>query len=107
MEHLGFAIAMDGDVSLIRVSGEIDAATAPELREAIVLAHQCTERDVTVDLAQVTFIDSSGIAALVDAHRGLEAMGHRLRIRNAQGHVERVLWIAGATEVVAPDLARL
>ena len=98
MEHLGLEISMDGDASLLMVRGEVDLVTAPELREAITLAHERTRGDVTVDLAQVSFMDASGIAALIHAHQDLVAMGHNLMIRNAHGTVERALWITGATE---------
>jgi anti-sigma B factor antagonist len=107
VEHLGFDISTDGGTSLVTVRGEIDAATAPDLREAIMLVHQCTDRDVTLDLAHVAFMDSSGIAALIHVQRDLVAMGHCLKIQNAHGHVERILWITGATEYLAPDVALL
>lgn len=103
MEHLGFDISTDGDVSLVRVRGEIDVTTAPDLREVLLLAHDCTARDVTVDLRRVSFIDSKAIAILVHVHRDLAAVGHRLRIQNARGSVEKVLRLTGVTDYLAGD----
>jgi anti-anti-sigma factor len=71
------------------------------------LAHDCTGRDVTVDLALVSFMDSSGISALLHAHLDLAAKGHSLLIQGAHGPVERVLWITGATEYLDRGVAKL
>jgi anti-anti-sigma factor len=48
----------------------------------------------------VSFIDSSGIAALLKAHRSQTANGHRLEVRGAHGTVSRVLEITGADSVL-------
>jgi anti-sigma B factor antagonist len=61
----------------IVVSGEIDLATAPLLREEI---EQTIDRDVEIvvlDFRRVTFMDSTGLHALIDAH---EQLNGRLRI---------------------------
>jgi anti-anti-sigma factor len=104
VEHLGFLISVDDGLALIRVRGDVDMNTAVDLCEAITLAHQCADGDVTLDLAGVTFMDSSGIATLIRAHRSLASEGRALRIRNAHGPVERVLWMTGATEYLATEL---
>ncbi len=41
--------------------------------------------DVTLDLSSVTFIDSTGIGALVALHKKLTASGHRLKISGLRG----------------------
>lgn len=69
---------MAGDFSaqrrdnVVTVTGEIDMATAPELREVIAAADPRSGR-LVVDLSEVTFIDSAGVAVLFDhAAQGLE-----------------------------------
>jgi anti-sigma B factor antagonist len=104
VEHLGFLISIDDGHALIKVRGDIDANTSADLCEAITLAQQCADRDVMVDLAGVTFMDSSGIATLIRAQRSLALVDRCLRIRNAQGTVERVLSMTGATECLLSEL---
>ena len=53
---------------LLVVSGEIEFRTAPMLRAAIDESLDGTVAVLTIDLAAVSFIDSSGLAVLVDAH---------------------------------------
>lgn len=50
---------------------------------------------VTVDLSQVTFLDSTGLKALVAEHRRLHAEGRRLTVRNPSPAVFRVLNLSG------------
>ena len=67
----------DGD-HLVVVSGEVDLATAPELEEVLV---QFASGTVTVDLTDVTFIDSSGLHAFVSAHHHVEQRRSRLIVQ--------------------------
>jgi anti-anti-sigma factor len=54
------------DSRVVRVAGEIDIATAPTLRATLDLACEQARR-IVVDMADVAFIDASGVAALVIA----------------------------------------
>jgi anti-sigma B factor antagonist len=59
-----------GDVLVLAVTGEVDMATAPELARAIGLVSDHA-RGVVVDFSDVTFLDSSGLNALVRGQREL------------------------------------
>ena len=76
----------------VAVAGEVDFATAPQLADRLL---DLTGHDVAVDLSAVTFLDSSGIAALVRANQAITGTGHRLRTFGEQDNVLRVLEIAG------------
>ena len=54
------------DASIISVSGEVDLYTSPEVRKAI--TGQCKKkvRVVVVNLSEVAYMDSSGVATLVE-----------------------------------------
>ena len=67
------------DASRVVVAGEIDMATGPEVREA--LTRQMAEgRDVVLDLTGVTFLDSSGLAILVEAINAAETTAWNLGV---------------------------
>lgn len=61
-------------VRVVAVSGEIDLATAPQVRDALA-PREDGETAVVLDLRETTFLDSSGIRVLVEAHRAGEADG--------------------------------
>jgi anti-sigma B factor antagonist len=73
------------------VAGEIDLATAPRLRAALVGILEDGNADAVVDLAAVEFIDASGIGVLVWAASMAGERGGRLTIRNPSQAVRLVL----------------
>jgi anti-sigma B factor antagonist len=66
------------------VGGEIDLSTAPLLRSDLARLISANDGDVFVDCAQLTFIDSTGVAVLLEANQKLEADGRHLVILNVQ-----------------------
>jgi anti-sigma B factor antagonist len=77
----------------VTVVGEVDASNADRLRLTILDAANQTGAKLEVDLAAVTFIDSSGLRAIADASRGLEKSGTRLVLSNLPRQVLRLLAI--------------
>jgi anti-sigma B factor antagonist len=80
----------DVDGTLVLV-GEIDSYTAPALAER--LANE--PKVLMVDLAGVTFIDSSGLRILVEAHRARIDADASLTLRSPSAAVQRLLEISG------------
>jgi anti-sigma B factor antagonist len=59
----------------VRLSGELDLGTAPQLKQAVD-AYARTGQTITIDLRQLEFIDSMGLAALVRVrHRAISRGG--------------------------------
>ena len=57
--------------AVVHVHGEIDLYTAPQLWETLDAAIAGTPHELVIDLSDVTFLDSSGLAVLVRAHKRL------------------------------------
>lgn len=88
----------DGDdgVVLVRLRGELDVGCAREVRAAIdeaVGAAGVTR--IELDMAEVSFIDSTGIGVLVGAMQRARAEGQELEIVAASSPVRRVLDMTG------------
>lgn len=79
------------DTTLICVTGELDLATAPELRETLRAATTASPGQVTVDLRDVSFLDAAGLDVLIDTHQRLEDAGGHLQIRCTNERVLRVI----------------
>ena len=78
--------------TVIEAVGEVDLTTAPQLREALLGAVGSGKSAVIVDLSKVDFIDSAGLALLVEARKRLSPDGRTLNILLAPGRQpERVL----------------
>jgi anti-sigma B factor antagonist len=63
----------------IRLAGELDLGTVPQLKQAVD-AYARTGQTITIDLREVTFIDSMGLAALVRVRHRVIGRGGTLRL---------------------------
>jgi len=88
------AAGRNGEV-VVHVSGEIDMSTASLFRDRLTEVIQTNHNTVVVDLADVTFMDSTGLAVLLQAHQRFEASGGRLVVGRTSHAVARVLGVAG------------
>jgi anti-sigma B factor antagonist len=92
------------DVRIVDVRGEIDLAAAPELSEHLLGAEDAGRRAVVVDLCRVTFLDSSGLAALLNARKKLLAADIPMVVAcEPDGRPARVMEVTGLRSVL--DLA--
>ena len=92
----------EAGVTIVSVSGEVDLATVPELQAAL----NAVSGDATVDLAGVSFMDSTGLSALIAAQNHTVGSGHRFTVINESELVARTMTIAGVYDLLhADDLA--
>jgi anti-sigma B factor antagonist len=83
---------------VVRVEGELDIATAPEVRREL-LGHITEGRErVVVDLSGTTFIDSSGLQSLIVARKRLDESGGSLLLSGCSDQLLRVLDVTGLRE---------
>jgi anti-sigma B factor antagonist len=86
----------------IALAGEIDLGSVDSLREAISnLVKSGTGGTVLVDLDRVSFLDSTGIAALVEGHRLADENNVTYRVVNPRGVVRRVLEMTDVLEYLS------
>lgn len=78
---------------VVRIRGEVDMRTAPRFRSLLNDYAQRAAGPVLLDLAGVTYMDSSGVGTLVSVKRELERTGRRFVLMNLQGRVRSVLEI--------------
>ena len=98
---IGVVLTTDGENATITVSGEVDLATSPRVRDACLRAVDEHTGSVALDLGDVSFLDSSGISVLVQAHQRLAAEGRVLRIEVVSAPVRRVIEISGLAKTFA------
>ena len=96
-EAFSLAVDQDSHRSVVWITGELDIATAPRLRECLV---DLNGRSVTLDFSGVTFMDSGGIAVLAWAMKRTRRGGAELRVRGVRAAQMQVLEITG----IADDL---
>jgi anti-sigma B factor antagonist len=88
---------LDGDSATVTVTGELDISTAPALKSVLDELCENGSLKVIVELSEMSFIDSSGLAVLAAAQNQLLARGSQLSLRSPNRNALRVLEIGGLT----------
>jgi anti-anti-sigma factor len=97
---LSFTVSRTTGSTVIAVAGEIDGATAPELDTAL---QHFEQEFVTVDLSGVTFIDSSGLGTLVQAHQRISLAGGRVNVSGSRPNVQKTFEITHLADTFRAD----
>ena len=88
----------EGDVRIVDVSGEVDMETSPQVRDAILKALKGTAT-VKVRLRDVEYIDSSGIAILIQGKKEADKAGAELALLDPSDNVRQVIELAMLQQV--------
>jgi len=83
---------------VLKLSGELDIATAPDLQAAVVRICSSRTRIVTLDLHDLAFIDSSGLAAIIAASKLCRNLGYEFRLIPGPPTVQRVFELTGVLD---------
>ncbi len=88
-----------GEVVIYRLRGSLDLATSPSVRAALMEAASEGKHEVIVDLTQLEFLDSTGLGALIGAHRRALEHNGNVRLVVREGAISRLLNITGLLRV--------
>ena len=87
------------DAAMVRVIGELDLSTAPRLRKVLTELAGNGTVDVSLDLAEMAFIDSTGVSVFVSGWKRLRETGGELALRSPRASAMKVLDITGLTSL--------
>ncbi|HLN16702.1 MAG TPA: STAS domain-containing protein [Acidimicrobiales bacterium] len=87
------------DIPVVSVSGEIDVATAPGLRERLQALVASGKSTIVVDLLNVSFLDSTALGVLVGVLKRCREAGGDLRLVMTEPRIQKVFEITGLTDV--------
>ena len=92
-----FAVELDrsGAHLTVYVSGELDPATSPDFADQVRAGIDSTVVAVALDMSEVTFCDSSGLAALLGVRSCAENVGATVRLLDPTPQLRRVLKLTG------------
>ena len=86
---------ISGDCAVLRITGEVDVYTAPELRQQVIDLIGNGTRHIVGDLRGVEFLDSTGLGVLVGSLKRLRARQGSLKLVTSGGRVFQLLQITG------------
>jgi anti-sigma B factor antagonist len=88
------------DKKIVTVSGEIDAYTAPKLREALVSLTDEQKPNIVVNLKNVSYMDSTGLGVFVGLLKGVRKEGGQLKLVELTDRLERLFSITGLSDII-------
>jgi anti-sigma B factor antagonist len=100
---LSISTERDGGVARIFVTGDVDMASGRQLAREIDDAIGGSPTAAVVDLAGAGFLDSSGIAVLINGRQRAEEAGIGFRVVGASGIVLQVLTMTGVWELLSGE----
>ncbi|MGI9861223.1 anti-sigma factor antagonist [Moorella naiadis] len=94
--------SMEGKELQARIKGEVDLETADRLRQELEASLDHARPEVLLlDLAGVTFMDSSGLGVILGRYRRLKKQGGKVVLARPQPQVRRLLEISGLGKIMA------
>lgn len=79
--------------------GEIDFSVTPKVRESLIKLLEGSEGDVVLDLADLAYIDSSGLALFIELRKQMQEKGRTVRIRSISPQVRKLLHLTQLGEM--------
>jgi len=90
----------------ISLSGEFDAHGCTEIRDELEsIIEECASKTLQIDLKNVSFIDSSGIGAIVFLFKRIQAVDGHLKIVQVQGQPQELLSLLRVHEAIPVEWA--
>ena len=95
--NLKIAVDLLGNDTLVQLTGRVDVDSSPGLRDRlqILLAKEALSKTIIVDLAGVSYIETSGIATLIEALRIARHHRINLRLQGLSGAALRLFEVTG------------
>lgn len=90
---------VEGTEATVRVSGELDMHTAPDLDDVLVEVIDGGAERVVVDLSGLDFLDSTGLATILAGHQRITAKGGSLTLDGPSRYIIKMLDITGLDKV--------
>ena len=93
------SITAGADCAVLRIGGEVDVYTAPQLRERVIQLLGNGARHIIADLREVDFLDSTGLGALVGSLKRLRTREGSLALVIGADRILRIFRITGLHHV--------
>jgi anti-sigma B factor antagonist len=97
---LGIESGRSGDEHVIVLKGELEMSTVAAAQSELIKVEASGCRQIVLDLRGLSFLDSTGVHLLMQAHARAEATGRSVALLVDKGPVHRVLDVSGALSIL-------
>ncbi len=86
-----------GDSGIVYLAGEVDMHSSPSLRQVLLTYTRSKKPVIVVDMAEVDYIDSSGLATLIECMKNSKSYSGRVILSQIKANVFEVFKLAKLT----------
>ncbi|MFZ7943215.1 MULTISPECIES: anti-sigma factor antagonist [Bacillaceae] len=90
----------NGEEIVVRVGGEIDAFTAPKLRDELASLAEGENQTIIVNLKDVSYLDSTGLGVFVGVFKQMKKNGGELQLVELSDRLKRLFQITGLSHIM-------
>lgn len=101
--NLDIELIEKDDIKTLILTGEIDAYTAPILKESLLPLTKDANSSVIVDLEHVSYMDSTGLGVFISGLKSSKAFKSSFKLINLQERVLRLFKITSLDEIIDID----
>ncbi|MGE0222704.1 MAG: STAS domain-containing protein [Acetobacteraceae bacterium] len=91
---------VEGDLASLRITGRLDAATSPNLEQAVNVAVEKGSQRIVFDMRDVSYVSSAGLRAILLAAKKTKAAGGGVAVFGLQPAVEEVFTVSGFGKII-------
>lgn len=99
-ESMSVTVHHDGRITHIELSGELDLHSSGQLTDAVTSVLDDAPHAIDIDARGLSFADSAGLRALLEARNAAEAQDVVLRVARMSDPLDRLLQMTGLREVL-------
>ena len=96
---MSFKIVQRGDISVVKLTGEVDASNAMDLRKSLQRLIDSSHTKILVDLKDVNYIDSTGLGILVMAYKLARGRNGSIKFSNVSPHISKLFELTNVNKL--------
>jgi anti-sigma B factor antagonist len=100
---LSVKVERSGSRVFVQLNGELDVSTAPLLQSSLADVLGETPREIVLNLADLSYVDSTGLSLFITATKRAHAEGSKLVLQDPQASTQRLLEITNLTDFFDAD----
>jgi len=102
---MGLRIEMKNDLAICHIDGEIDINTSPDIKKSLDKLLSKKVVKIIINLTKVSYVDSSGLATLVEILKNMRSYGGKMKISNMSPKVKSLFEITKLDRLfdIVPD----
>lgn len=98
--NLQIEVSEENLVHYFKVVGEVDAFTAPVLKEHLASVQETPGTQAIIDLSEVDYIDSTGLGIFIGFYKALQKQGGYVKITGVNDRLKRLFEITGIDKII-------